>query len=572
MPTSTRRPRKAELPRDYAARMAREKALAAADRAAHVLAGDTVVAVGRRILPKAEDEATARACLELMSGRRHRVLSAVALLAPDGTLRERLSETQVRFKPLSAEEIARLPRRRRMARQGRRLRHPGQRRGADRVDRAAAIRASSACRCSRPARCSRARGFPLAEWLVEEGIGEHRAIRLDGDRIVAARVEWPGELAAGLVEDAVLVSRAAGSRRGTARFASGEEALVDRLPPSASEGAPIRLEVTRPALGERGRRKLARAQADRRRAAPRPDARRTAARRRARGARRPRVSRPATAPSSPPKPSPAKSPSPAAALQFSPTPAMLLVDVDGTLDPRALALAAVAPLAEALRRFDVGGSIGIDFPTLADKADRRAVDEALAAALADWPHERTAMNGFGFVQLVARLERPSLLHRAAFQRAGMAARALLRRAELLRAPGAVLLSGHPALEAQLRPEWLAELARRTGREVRWEARPGPCHRGPAGPTRAAMSTRPCPICRKPRSRAIHAVLLEPLPRPRPRALVQRRLRGARPAGRSRGPRATRTEPPLPSARPFVIGARSNRRTAASRRASGCLPG
>ena len=99
-------PLTAEIPRAYAARMAREKALAAADPAAHVLAGDTVVAVGRRILPKAEDEATARACLELMSGRRHRVFSAVALRAPDGTLRERLSETQVRFKPLSVEEIA----------------------------------------------------------------------------------------------------------------------------------------------------------------------------------------------------------------------------------------------------------------------------------------------------------------------------------------------------------------------------------------------------------------------------------------------------------------------------------
>jgi septum formation protein len=98
-------PHKAELPRVYAARMAREKALAAADPAAHVLAGDTVVAVGRRILPKAEDEATAHKCLELMSGRRHRVFSAVALLGPDGTLRERISETQVRFKNLSDEEV-----------------------------------------------------------------------------------------------------------------------------------------------------------------------------------------------------------------------------------------------------------------------------------------------------------------------------------------------------------------------------------------------------------------------------------------------------------------------------------
>ena len=99
-------PLKAELPRDYAVRMAREKAEAAADPVAHVLAGDTVVAVGRRILPKAEDQATARRCLELLSGRRHRVLSAIALRAPDGTLRERLSETLVRFKRLSEDEVA----------------------------------------------------------------------------------------------------------------------------------------------------------------------------------------------------------------------------------------------------------------------------------------------------------------------------------------------------------------------------------------------------------------------------------------------------------------------------------
>jgi len=311
----------------------------------------------------------------------------------------------------------------------------------------------------------------LAEWFVEQGIGEHRAIRLDGDRIVEARVQWPGELTAGLVEDAILVARTAGSPRGTARFASGEEALVDRLPASASEGASIRIEVTRPALGERGRRKLARARPTD--ASPRPAP--TLAERLPTEGHQVRIVREFPAGDGAELAAEAFAGEvafPGGALQFSSTPAMLLVDVDGTLDPRALALAAVAPLAEAMRRFDVGGSIGIDFPTLADKTDRRAVDDALAAALAGWPHERTAMNGFGFVQLVARLERPSLLHRATFQRAGMAARKLLRRAEFLRGPGAVLLSGHPALEAQLKPEWLVELARRTGREVRWEARPG----------------------------------------------------------------------------------------------------
>ena len=70
---------KGEVPRVYAARMAREKALAVNAPGAHVLSGDTVVALGRRVLPKAEDEATARECLRLMSGRRHRVLSAIAL-------------------------------------------------------------------------------------------------------------------------------------------------------------------------------------------------------------------------------------------------------------------------------------------------------------------------------------------------------------------------------------------------------------------------------------------------------------------------------------------------------------
>ncbi|MBY6218322.1 Maf family protein [Qipengyuania aquimaris] len=98
-------PAKGELPRDYAKRMAREKAEAAASEDGFVLAGDTVVAAGRRILPKAEDEATARKCLELLSGRRHRVLSAIALRAPDDSIRERLSETVVLFKRLSNEEI-----------------------------------------------------------------------------------------------------------------------------------------------------------------------------------------------------------------------------------------------------------------------------------------------------------------------------------------------------------------------------------------------------------------------------------------------------------------------------------
>ena len=96
-----------ELPRQHATRLAREKAQAVAlkEPAALVLAADTVVAVGRRILPKVEDETTLRACMKLLSGRRHRVLTAVALQLPGGTVRERLVETMIAMKRLSEEEI-----------------------------------------------------------------------------------------------------------------------------------------------------------------------------------------------------------------------------------------------------------------------------------------------------------------------------------------------------------------------------------------------------------------------------------------------------------------------------------
>jgi nucleoside triphosphate pyrophosphatase len=96
-----------ELPRAYAVRMARAKLAAVACRhpGAIVLAADSVVACGRRILPKAETEAEARACLALLSGRRHRVLGGLAVGRPDGTVRTRLVETVVRFKRLKAAEI-----------------------------------------------------------------------------------------------------------------------------------------------------------------------------------------------------------------------------------------------------------------------------------------------------------------------------------------------------------------------------------------------------------------------------------------------------------------------------------
>ena len=96
-----------ELPRDHALRLAREKAEAVAAKYpdALVLAADTVVSVGRRVLPKVEDEATLRACMKLLSGRRHRVMTGVALAAPRQPVRTRLVETMIAMKPLSQDEI-----------------------------------------------------------------------------------------------------------------------------------------------------------------------------------------------------------------------------------------------------------------------------------------------------------------------------------------------------------------------------------------------------------------------------------------------------------------------------------
>jgi septum formation protein len=99
-------PLKAELPRLHAQRLANAKADAASRPGHFILAADTVVACGRRILPKAETEAQARTCLTLLSGRRHTVLTAVVLVAPDGRRAERVVETGVIFARLTEPQIA----------------------------------------------------------------------------------------------------------------------------------------------------------------------------------------------------------------------------------------------------------------------------------------------------------------------------------------------------------------------------------------------------------------------------------------------------------------------------------
>lgn len=298
----------------------------------------------------------------------------------------------------------------------------------------------------------------MPEWLIERGIGETRALRVDGDRVLAAKLSWPDEPGTGVVQ-AKLIRRPAGATRGLARTANGLEINVSGLPKHASEGREITVAITRAPMAEKGRLKRAQGHhfAEGSKAGPPPN--------HLLGKEVHRF--------------------PAGlwedvwadawdgeiafaggSLIASVTPAMTLIDIDGDLPPRDLAQAAASAVADTVRRLDIAGSIGIDFPTLPDKAQRRAVDIALGEALDDWPHERTAMNGFGFVQLVARLEGPSLLHRLHFNRTSAAARMLLRRGELAEGIGPrLLLSAHPAILDRIEPAWLAELAKRSGRRV-----------------------------------------------------------------------------------------------------------
>jgi len=314
----------------------------------------------------------------------------------------------------------------------------------------------------------------MAEWLYEAGIGEERAILVEGGAIVAARVCWGEPIRAGAVVEARLASKPASVQRGLAVLADGSEVLVDALPRGANEGDRIRLRIVRPALAEQGRTKRAQGRvAEDAALRPAPSLREELA-----------------AGDVPLREVRVADPEFMAqgwdelveqalggevwfaggSLTITPTPAMTLIDIDGHGPVATLALAAVPAVAAALRRLDLGGSVGIDFPTLAGRRDRQAVDAALGEALARWRGERTAMNGFGFVQLVSRLERPSLVGRYA-RRSAAGARILLRHAERVAEPGALELTAHPAVRRAVRPEWEAELARRTGRAIRWREDP-----------------------------------------------------------------------------------------------------
>jgi hypothetical protein len=311
----------------------------------------------------------------------------------------------------------------------------------------------------------------LAEWLYEDGIGEARAALIDDGRIVEARIERSdGAPRAGAVVTARLVRQLIPGRRGIALLDGGVEALIEPLPARLTEGADFTALVTREAIAEPGHPKRAKviATEDEPRAGP------TLADRIAATGIAVRTLRP----HDPDRLEEAgwsevieEAESgavafPGGALRITPTPAMTLIDVDGILDPAALAVAGARASGQAVRRLDIGGSIGVDLPTVPDRAARQAAATAFDAGLPQ-PFERTAVNGFGFLHVIRRRERASLPELLRYDPALAAALALLRRAQRDSTVGARTLVAAPAVIARIaaNPGWIAALSRHLGGEV-----------------------------------------------------------------------------------------------------------
>ena len=286
----------------------------------------------------------------------------------------------------------------------------------------------------------------MPEWISEQGIGETRIALVDGDEILEARIVLDAIALAGTALHARLIET---GRSTVARGADGAEYLLPKGAPGFSEGAAVEIVVTRSAIPgtEPWKRPLANVAG--------PDDHAPDPVEQIAGELQPSwndlieearsgVVRFA-----------------GGELRISATPAMTLIDVDGWLPPEELATLGAAEAARAIRRLDIGGSIGVDLPTAGSKAVRQAAAAAIDAILPQ-PFERTAVNGFGFVQIVRPRRRASIVELAQ-DRAPFEARDLLRRTAL-EPPGPKRLVAHPRVIIVLegKADWLEALARQLG--------------------------------------------------------------------------------------------------------------
>ena len=300
----------------------------------------------------------------------------------------------------------------------------------------------------------------MAEWLIERGIGETRAALIEDGLIVEARIMLDGVTPSGTVLAAKLINVGQAGRNAVVRDDQGIEYLLPKAAAGVTQGAALNVGILREAIpgSEPWKRALARASDNPPSQMPTLNGREIIF------------------------PSPGRNEFDEAgwddvveqarsgvvqfaggSLRISLTPAMTLIDVDGSLAPGELAVTGAAQAALAIRRLDIGGSIGIDLPTTTGKAPRQAAATAIDQNLPQ-PFERTAVNGFGFVQIVRPRTRPSLLEIWS-DRAGAEARVLLRRAAFESGPRRLV--AHSAVIAVLEhnPPWLDALARQLGGAV-----------------------------------------------------------------------------------------------------------
>lgn len=320
----------------------------------------------------------------------------------------------------------------------------------------------------------------MPEWLYEAGIGEARAALVEQGEILEARIERDdGAPRVGAVLAARFAQGLPQTNRALVTLENGAPALLRPLPPHVAEGQALRVVLTREAIPEEGNPKPAfvRLAAPDEAPAPGPSL-------------RDRID----ATSFPVRTLHAHEPDaleaagwsevleeartgliafPGGLLRLSLTPAMALFDVDGQSAPGPLALAGARAAAAAIRRLDITGSIGLDLPTVPGRVERQAAAAAVDALLPP-PFERTAVNGFGFLQIVRPRARVSLPERLRADPVGAAALALLRRAERSPGAGPRTLVAAPPVIARLASEkgWREALARRTGAAVALREAPG----------------------------------------------------------------------------------------------------
>jgi hypothetical protein len=315
-------------------------------------------------------------------------------------------------------------------------------------------------------------------WLLEDGIGEARAALVSHGRILEAVVErHEGDARPGAIMPARLVSTIIPRKRAIARLDGGEEVLVEPIPPKVAEGAAILVEIQREAIAEPGldgnrpKRALGRV-------APLGSKARRAA----------GLFERISAGDVPVQTCAAHEPDwleecgwselcdeamrgeivrEDAALRIFPTPAMTLIDVDGAAPPAQLGPKGAKLAAQAIRRLGIAGNIGIDLPTMNNR-DERLIAAAQIDKYLSQPFERTAVNGFGFVQIIRKRERASLMELLRSDPIMSAALSAMRMAERHGGgAGAVTLSLPGAVLGLLRrhADWIALLERRRGGPV-----------------------------------------------------------------------------------------------------------